>query len=89
MNLCLKDQLGMDISDEVFICNRDWDPVYLSGIFDEEFFDFSDMWRSSVSDGELVSASQKVKKQISLSSMDDESSDDIYLRNVVEQLEEK
>ena len=50
----------MDISDEHLICNRDWDPSYLSQIFDVEFYDFTDMWASSnVSDSDLITEIEK------------------------------
>ena len=28
----------MEISDDLFLVNRDWDPVYLNELFREDFF---------------------------------------------------
>ena len=42
--------------------NRDWDPMYLSSIFDTEFNDFTEMWAcSNVTDGEIIAETQKVE----------------------------
>ena len=41
-------------SDDLF-STLDWDPVYLSSIFDQEFNDFTDLWNSCiVSDSKLL-----------------------------------
>ena len=50
--LCVSNSMDVDLS-----TNLDWDPSYLSSIFDEEFNDMSDLWScENISDGDLVSA---------------------------------
>ena len=44
----------MDISDSLLSSNRNWDPSYLSEIFQEDFYEFSELWSSNVMDSELV-----------------------------------
>ena len=78
----------MDISDENLICNRDWDPSYLSQIFDVEFYDFTDMWASSnVSDSDLITEIEKVEHYCPI--VEDISLDDSELCSAVEKIEEE
>ena len=67
--------------------NRDWDPLYLASIFDTEFFDFSDMWSSDVSDYDLVTEGNKVDTYSPL--VEDISMDDVELCSAVEKIEEE
>ena len=43
--------------DDIWL-NLDWDPVYLASIFDVDFDDMSDLWRSEsfIEDQELLTA---------------------------------
>ena len=43
----------MDIVDSALVGNRDWDPYYLSELFSEDFYDFSNHWQSNMNDMEL------------------------------------
>ena len=44
----------MEDSDELLLENRDWDPLYLSSIFDSDFCDHSNLWINDMGDQELV-----------------------------------
>ena len=68
--------------------NRDWDPVYLSEIFDTDFNDFSDMWASSsVTDSEIIAEYEKVESYCPIT--EDISMDDNILCTAVEKIEEE
>ena len=41
--------------------NHDWDPGYLSSIFDMDFYDFNELWGNSVNDTELITAAKHVE----------------------------
>ena len=77
----------MDIPDQFIICNRDWDPSYLSEILDGDFFEFSDLWESDVQDTELVMELEKVEKYSSI--IEDISVEDEVLCRAVESIEEE
>ena len=42
--------------------NRDWDPVYLSSIFDSEFEDFLDLWSNDMEDSDLLKVVNEIEK---------------------------
>ena len=75
----------MELSDEVLCDNHDWDPGYLALLFSEEFNDFSEMWNSNVSDGEVVKEVNKVEAYKPI--VEDISLDDDILCQAVEQIE--
>ena len=77
----------MDITDSELWINRDWDPVYLSDIFEEEFDDIESLWSSDVNDLELVSYIENMEKYIPI--VEDISLDDDLLCSAVEQIEEE
>ena len=76
--------------DEDFHSNLDWDPCYLSIIFDVELDDMSDLWDfdQSLKDSELVEVMdgyEKSDKYVPL--VEDISLDDEFLRDAVETIE--
>ena len=77
----------MEISDGIFVRNRDWDPSYLRDIFQEDFYEFSDLWKSSVKDVELVEEVNKVERYCPVT--EDISLDDDTLCQAVENVEEE
>ena len=52
----------MDVSDNLLWSNRDWDPSYLSSVFEVDFYDFNDLWMDSINDMELVEAVNNAEK---------------------------
>ena len=46
----------MDLSDRIFMANRDWDHAYLKSIFTQDFYEFRELWHSNVGDTELLRA---------------------------------
>ena len=79
----------MDVSDYYLLQNRDWDPIYLSQLFSEEFYyDFTDLWNTgNMNDMDLVSAVEKVEKYSPI--VEDISLDDEVLCPAVEQIEDE
>ena len=77
----------MDLSDECFKRNRDWDPSYLLMLFDEDFHDFNELWSSNMGDSELVSAIENL--EIYSPIVEDISMDDNTLCEAVEQIEQE
>ena len=77
----------MELPDEVLLCNQDWDPSYLRDIFEEDFYEFSDLWASNMSDCELVEGVEKLEIYSPL--VEDISMDDSYLCHAVEQIEKR
>ena len=49
----------MDVPDSALFCNRDWDPLYLRGIFDTEF---NELWCSDINDMDLLSHVEQVER---------------------------
>ena len=78
---------SMDVPNELFYLNKDWDPSYLQDIFSQDFFDFGDMWSSNVTDSELVQECERVEKYCPI--MEDISLDDSTLCQAVESIEEE
>ena len=75
----------MELSDRIFMTNRDWDPCYLRDSVTEDFYEFRNLWQSSVGDGELISEADKVEKYSPL--VEAISLDDETLCSVVEEIE--
>ena len=72
--------------DDDLLTNLDWDPSYLSAIFDEEFNDMSDLWNcDSVSDVDLVCAMESLDRYCPV--VEDISIEDDVLYDAVEQIE--
>ena len=77
----------MDITDRMLVSNRDWDPSYLNEIFQEDFYDYCDMWSSDLSDAAIVSHLENVEKYCPIT--EDITMDDDTLYSAVEQIEEE
>ena len=75
----------MELCDNDLWTNRDWDPSYLQQLFSDEFYDYSDMWKSNVSDGELVKECERVDKYCPI--IEDISLYDDTLCSAVEKIE--
>ena len=77
----------MDLPDSVICQNRDWDHSYLCQIFDQDFHDFTKLWKLNNMDSELVSESDKLEKYCPI--MEDISLDDEVLCSAVESIEQE
>ena len=77
----------MDLSDDYFIDNHDWDPSYLMDIFTQDFESFDSLWCSTISDIELVHNVEQVEKYCPIT--EDISMDDNVLCSAVEKIEEE
>ena len=77
----------MDVSDRSLVCNRDWDPAYLSEIFVTDFEEFPDLWDSNITDMDLVSHVEKVERYCPI--VEDISVDDDRLCQAVEAIEKE
>ena len=72
------------MEDSDLMSNLDWDPSYLSTIFDVDFNDMSDLWSSSsVSDNDILHGMDLKCSPI----LDEFSLDDEFLYNAVEAIE--
>ena len=67
------------------LMNRDWDPVYLASIFDQDFNDMSELWSSDMNDREVVHVANH--GEIYSPIVEDISFDDSELCHAVEQIE--
>ena len=79
----------MDVSDKLLVTNRDWDPSYLQLLFDEDFNDHSDLWKSNVSDEQLVTETVRVEHEKYQPITEDISLEDDILCSAVEKIEEE
>ena len=75
----------MDLSDKALLSNSDWDPTYLSSIFDMDFHDLSELWGYGMGDSELVDVVNKVEKYCPI--VEDISIEHTVLCEVVERIE--
>ena len=75
----------MEVTDASLVCNRDWDPSYLSSIFDVDFHDSGNISDNSISDMELVRHVESVERYSPL--VEDISLDDDTLCQAVDQIE--
>ena len=76
----------MEVSDRLMCANCDWDPSYLRQLFEEDFYEFSDLWvNSNVNDMELVQEADRMDKYIPI--VEDISLDDETLCSAVEKIE--
>ena len=77
----------MEVSDGILMCNKDWDPSYLRMLFDEDFYEFNNLWTSNVSDKEIITAEQSTSKYVPI--VEDISIEDEVLCNAVDQVEKQ
>ena len=77
----------MDITDQLFATNSDWDPCYLRELFSQDFYEFEDLWQSSILDMELIQVDREVPRYSS--EIEDISLDDDTLYEAVEQIEQE
>ena len=77
--------LVMELADSILVHNRDWDPSYLSSIFEGDFFDFSDLWINDMDDKELMDSVNEVERYCPI--VEDISLDDDQLYSAVETIE--
>ena len=75
----------MELADETLSTHRDWDPIYLSDIFGQDFYDFDHLWRSNMGDQDLVHAIEVIERYNPL--VEDISLDDDTLYEAVEDIE--
>ena len=75
----------MEVSDEFLLENRDWDPVYLSTLVEPDFHDFTDHWKSSIKDNELVNEMERVERYNPIT--EDISLDDYVLCDALDKIE--
>ena len=79
----------MEVSDHLLVSNRDWDPSYLQLLFQEDFYDHSELWKSNVQDKELVTETARVERERYCPITEDISLDDEILYTGVEKIEEE
>ena len=79
----------MDVSDSLLVSNLDWDPSYLITLFSDDFDDNTDMWNSSLTDGQLLHYSQQLDREMYAPVCEDISLDDDTLRDAVENIEKE
>ena len=79
----------MDVSDSMLCRNGDWDPSYLGLLFDEDFNDVTELWKSNVGDQELICESDRVEREHYCPITEDISLDDSTLCTAVEKIEEE
>ena len=77
----------MEKSEVNLWANCDWDPSYLSCIFDVDFDDCSDLWISDVSDSDLLGIVTIMESYCPI--VEDISMDDNELCQAVEKIEEE
>ena len=41
-------RVAMDITDQLFATNSDWDLQYLRQVFTQDFYEFDEIWQSSI-----------------------------------------
>ena len=71
-----------------FQANSDWDPNYLSRIFEQDFDDVSHLWEAnSVSDKDMLEVASNVEREIYCPITEDISMDDCDLQCAVEKIE--
>ena len=75
----------MDLCDQIFVTNRDWDPTYLRQIVAQDFYEFKELWQNSIGDGELVQAMEAADRYTPM--VEDISLDDTTLCKAVEEIE--
>ena len=75
----------MEISDRDLCHNMDWDPNYLKDIFQQDFYEFPELWNMNVNENELVKVAENVEKYSP--TVEDISLDDETLTCAVKQIE--
>ena len=81
----------MDVSDDLLLNNRDWDPSYLQLMFCDDFNDVTDLWKSNICDEDLITESVRVESQRDpyCPVTEDISLDDTTLCQAVKKIEEE
>ena len=79
----------MEVPDDVLFHNRDWDPSYLRLLFNEEFNDFAELWKSNVADSDVVTKTVHVERETYSLTVEDISLDDETLCSAVDKIEEE
>ena len=78
----------MELLDRIFVTNHDWVPQYLREVVAQDFYDFRELWQSSICDKELVRATEMAKAMKKYSPLvEDISLDDDTLYEAVQQIE--
>ena len=77
--------VDMNVSDSDFLTNRDWDPCYLRELVSRDFFDFSEHWKSLVTDVDLNIEMDNFERYCPIT--EDISIDDEVLWTAVEKIE--
>ena len=77
----------MELSDSELWINRDWDPVYLSELFTEEFEECTDLWSNDLTDVELLKGVEIMEKYSPI--VEDISIEDDVLCSAVARIEEE
>ena len=77
----------MEVSDSLIMEICDWDLNYLRVLFDQEFYDFTDHWKSNVMDSDLVKETEYAERYCPV--VEDISLDDNVLYEAVEHIEEE
>ena len=77
----------MELCDDLLFRNKDWDPSYLTSIFDQDFYEYSDLWDSNMSDKELLQEVTKIDVYSPI--VEDISMDDLELCTAVENIERR
>ena len=54
--------IKMEISDDILLNNRDWDPSYLCDIVEVDFNDMSELWGADVVDMDLVRECDQIER---------------------------
>ena len=75
----------MDVSDKLLVTNINWDPAYLQDIFQQDFYEFKDLWSADVQDSQLVSEVDTMEKYCPIT--EDISIDDELLCTEVKRIE--
>ena len=79
----------MEVSDDILMGNRDWDPCYLRLLFEDDFHDVTELWKSNVRDEELVTETVRVEREKYCPITEDISLDDATLCSEVEKIEDE
>ena len=77
----------METADRLLCANRDWDPSYLVSIFDSDFYDFSELWKSNINDMDLINIVDNGERYSPI--VEDISMEDSELCSAVEKIEDE
>ena len=80
-------KFSMELSDDFLMSNLDWDPVYLERMFNEDFNSCRELWKSNLSDTELVDKVEEIERYCPIT--EDISIEDEVLCSAVEKIEDE